>query len=613
MANSTVGSLVGAISPAAASQGFKSDVSHILSTYDEGGVSAIDNMSVIARHPDYRKDFIAAVMESVLKDSAISSGAASNDPFYSTYSERLEQLLDNSLQSMARESVMTGYAPIQSYAPFMLKRQWVSCVWKDILAADVATSNIIKLQMEQRFIRSGNDLYQIPDVYYNPKVMEKLYNDATGINLKEDPIALPFQNICLIDPQKNTDKTTTYFEEDLVVRNPAETLTHDYTIFKVIFEDKEGKEHVVPTDIKPDLSSHTLINGNNIKCIVKDDATGEIKEIITDDIVGNVDFRTGTVSVISTKGNIKKFCHRGKSVNRFNHRSLTVERTIRPITFYMPESGPRLNAAVTVEEAQDAIALKNTDLYADNVDMMGDVLANLQDIGCKQFVVNSYEVHKNMVEGPFDYKDNFTAEASFNAVPIQNFSITITEWMNQAKEYFERLIEELKYKLTTQDIVINVVCHPSLVRYLKADLNWIFSDQTDVSGVKIAYKVGVTTSNGDRVHIITSTYMSPNEPIRLIVIPTTVEAITIKHVMHSAIIDRGYQNPEEPLVPNVMATQRTLTFEVTPVQGIFTISGRGAHAPDVYNGRLVVENVTPGAGGGNVVVGGGTGTGGAGD
>lgn len=605
MINSTVNSLVGTMSPVAASQAFKDDVAHVIQSYDLQGGSAIDNMPVIARNSRCRRDFVNMVMESVVNDPQLASGDASQDPFYSTYADRLDQLLENSLMEMARESVMTGYAPIQSYAPFMLKRQWVSCVWKDVLAADVAKSNIIKLQMEERWVKDAEgQRYRIPDVYYNKELMAKLFNDATGINLKhgeEDFIDLPLQNECLIDPKKNGNKQ--YFESDIANPN-SETLTHDYTIFEVVFE-IGGKEYRVPCDIKPDLSSHVLINGNNVKCVYEDE-NGEIKSE-TDSIVGNVDFQTGTVSVFSTNGLIKKFRHKGKAANRFNHRSLSVERTIKPLTFYMPESGPRLNAAVTIEEAQDAIVLNNTDLYADNTDMMGDVLANLQDIGIKSFVENSYEVHSKALTGPFGYEDKFTAEGSFNAVPIQNFSIGIDAWMNQAKEYFERVVEELKYKLKTPDIIICAVCHPSLVRYLKADVRWIFSDQTDVSGVKLAYKVGVTNANGDRVHIITSTYMSPEDPVRLIVIPTTTECITFKHIMHSAIIDRGYQNPLEPLVPNVMATQRTLTFEVTPVQGTFTITGRAGntnyvnangfmsgHAPNEYNGAFVVNNTTAG-------------------
>lgn len=581
-----VDSLVGTASPMSTNQQFKDDIASIYASYANEGVNIFDSLGTISQDQNLRQAFIDMAVESVENDNVFHTGDASADPFYSTYSDRLKQLEENSLLQMARESVMTGYAPIQSYAPFLIKRQWVSCVWKDVLMADVAKSPIVKLQMEQRWVKDGQgNRYQIPDVYYKKDLMKKLLTDSTGVALKEDKkLDLPFANIDLVE------NSSTYFNESIEVHDKAEVLTHDYTIYKVVFVDNEdSSEHEVYTDIKMDVATGALINGEVTCTIFNDD--GSIKKTLRDIIVGNVDCRNGTVSVFSTTGVVKHFYHKGKSAGRFNHRSLSVERTIKPLTFYMPESGPRLNAAVTVEEAQDAIACGNIDLYADNTDMMGDVLANLQDIDIKMFVDDSFDRNKQSKTGPLGYDECFVEEGSFSAVPIQNFGITIDAWMNQAKEYFERLLANLKYKLKTQNAIVCAVCHPKLVRYLKSDVRWIFNDETSVSGLKINYNVGVTNVDGDRVHIITSMYKAPEEGVRLIVIPTTTECVTFKHLMYSVIVDRGYRNPLEPLVPNVMSTQRTLTFEVTPVQGDFLITGTEAHAPTAYNGSIIA-NVT---------------------
>ena len=151
--------------------------------------------------------------------------------------------------------------------------------------------------------------------------------------------------------------------------------------------------------------------------------------------------------------------------------------------------------------------------------------------------------------------------------------------MADAKEYFERFLEELKLKLKTPEVTVVCVCHPTLVRYIRADVKWIFTDQTDVSGLKIQYNLGITTINGDRVHLISCQYLSPEDGIQTILIPTTSELITFKNVFYSVIVDRGYRNPKEQLVPNIMATQRTLTFDIIPVQGRFYIDGRTATPP----------------------------------
>ena len=591
--NSTT--IVGNTTPSYNSQGFKEDISHIFEAYQLEGVNITTDMDAINRSDAAKREFIDACLESVSASSALTNGDAVDDPFYGNYSERLDQLISNSMLDMAREAVMTGYSPIQSYAPFMIKKQWVACVWKDVLMTEVTSNPIIKIQMEKRWVKDleGNR-YQIPDVYYQKDIMKKLLEDSTGIPLLEDPIELPMQGICLIDPSKNTDTSKKYIKDGFHVVDPANSLTHDIHIWKVIFSD-DSKEYPVACDIKVDVSTGSFVKGDVTCTIMNDDGT--VKKILKDTIVGSVDFTTGTISVFASYGKIKKICLRGKTANRFNHRSLDVERTIEPLTYYMPESGPRLNSAVTIEEAQDAIALGKIDMFADNVDMMGDVLANLQDIDLKMFVDTSFETQKAAVNGPFGY-GNLIEEGSFNAVPIQGYGINITDWMTQGKEYFERTLENLKYKLNTSSAIIMCVCHPSLVRYLKADVRWIFTDSTDISGLKISYNVGVSTANGDRMHIVTSSYMSPDEGVKILVIPTTTECITFKSLMYSIIVDRGYKHPLEPLVPNVMSTQRYLAFEVVPVQGRFTIEGRELTSPSKYSGTFEVTQAQSGVAGG---------------
>lgn len=585
--NSTT-NIVGNTTPTYSNRGFKEDIAHIFEMYAQEGVNITSDMDAINRSDSAKSEFLSACVESVNSSNALTSGDAMEDPFYGNYAERMEQLINNSMLDMAREAVMTGYSPIQSYAPFMIKKQWVACVWKDVLMTEITSNPIVKLQMEQRYVKDleGNR-YPIPDVYYKKDIMKKLLEDSTGVPLKEDPITLPMQGICLIDPSKNTDTTTTYIKDGFTLRDPANSLTHDIHVFKVIFSDG-GKEYPVPCDIKVDVATGAFVKGSVVCTILKDDGT--VDKTLKDEIVGSVDFTTGTISLFASYGKVTKVCLRGKTANRFNHRSLDVERTIEPLTYYIPESGPRLNSAVTIEEAQDAIALGKIDMFADNVDMMGDVLANLQDIDYKMFIDTSWDTQQEVKRGPFGY-ENLTEEGRFNTVPTMGYGINITDWMTQGKEFFERTLENLKYKLNTSSAIVMCVCHPSIVRYLKADVRWIFTDSTDVSGLKISYNVGVTTANGDRMHIVTSSYMSPDEGVKILIIPTTSECITFKSLMYSIIVDRGYRHPLEPLVPNVMSTQRYLAFEVVPVQGRFYFDGRETTSPSKYNGTFEVTQV----------------------
>jgi hypothetical protein len=172
------------------------------------------------------------------------------------------------------------------------------------------------------------------------------------------------------------------------------------------------------------------------------------------------------------------------------------------------------------------------------------------------------------------------AEGGFNTLPYETYNGRITEWMKDAREYFERMIAALKIKLRSQNMLFVAVAHPNTIRFLQDGINWVFSDDTQISGVKLSYNFGIYTSAQDRVHVVTSMRVNEDEGIRFIGIPLTQELITFKHYKYNTVIDRNYRNPLYTLVPNIMCTQRTLTFEILPIQGVMKIEGRDLFSPD---------------------------------
>lgn len=605
--DSTKTKVVGNVGESDGSYGFKSEIVNTFEQYAAEGVNIATDLPTILATPSTAQQFVDVVTESVSSSPSLSKEGASDDPFYSNYAERLAQLAENSNREIVRESVMTGYAPIVAYAPFFLKKQWISCVWKDVLLTEVPNNPVINYQFQKRYIKDmAGNRYEIPDIYYNKAAMQKLLAESTGVALKEDPIPLTVtRNLNLVDTSKNADPTVTYLEDGFVTRDLANALNPDMYICGVVVTDANGTTHALPAQIMLDITTHNFMNGH-IKYEVKD-ANGNVTETIEDTLIGNVDFDKSTITVMSTKGTatsaVTAIKLRGKTSNRFNHRSLDVERRVERIERIMPESGPRLNSAVTIEEAADALAIGNIDMFADNCDMMGNALANLEDIEIKSFMDNSYDAQKAAdAAGIVDNNGytNLIVEGRFNTIPFGGYGQNITNWMQDAKEYFERILEKLKYKLNTSQCLVTCVCHPSLIRFIKNDVRWVFTNETNIAGLKLQYDFGVTTSNGgDRVHFVTSRYMSPEEGIRLVLIPTTTELITYKHLKYSVTVDRGYRNPLEPLVPNIMATQRTLTFEIIPVQGKMMIDGREMESPANVGYSTVVHQTLEEVTGGN--------------
>ena len=567
--------IVGKILHSDSDMGFKSEVKGVFESYQAQGINLIQDLPSVIANPSSKQAFIGTATESMSDSVLMTNSVASKDPFYGSYVNCVEQLLDNTLDSIATESIMTGYAPIVAYNPFFLKKQWIDCVFKDVLMTEIPKTPVINIGFERRYAKDseGNE-YPLPEALYDDEITKKLLDEATGLNIKEDPIDINLlKGLSLIDP--------TYIP-GVVAGDHTVELTPGLTVISATVKDTSGTDHKVAMNMTVDITTHNFVNGK-VSYKVIDPATSEVTETIEDELVGRVDFKKGTVTLMSTSGATTHVVLRGKTANRFNQRSLSVERRVEHIQKVMPESGPRLNTAVTIEDAADALALQNIDIIADNINVMGATLANFEDAEINMFLKQSFQAQKDGLANFVAYdelKDNIMiAESTFNAMGYDTFAGRLTEWMKDAREWFERTISALKTKLRSSNVMIVAVAHPNLIRFLQDGINWVFSDDTQISGVKLSYQFGIYTSAQDRVHIVTTMRMNEDDGIRFLVIPLTNELITYKHYKYNVMIDRNYRNPVYQLTPNILATQRTLTFEILPVQGVMHIEGRDMHSP----------------------------------
>ena len=567
--------VIGNISSSDSNAGFKNEIKAVFESYSQQGVDLVNDLGSIITSPRSKQEFIGALTESMSDSPLFTNPACVNSAFYGNYVDRVDQLMSNTLDTIATESVMTGYAPIVAYNPFFLKKQWIDCVFKDILMTEIPKTPVVEFGFERRYLKDleGHE-YPLPESLYDDELVKRLMNASTGLSIKEDPIEIGLcKALSLIDP--------TYIPGVIAGDHTVE-LTAGITICAVKMTDSEGTSHDVPVNIAVDVSTHNFVKGA-IKFDVLDE-DGEVKETLEDELVGKVNFKDGKVTVMSTSGVVTHVCFRGKTANRWNQRSLDVVRRVEKIEKVMPESGPRLNAAITIEDAADALALQNIDIIADNINIMGATLANFEDAEIKNFLKESFEAQKRGNAAGIVYnelgEDSLIVEAGFNTLPYDGFTNNITDWMKDAREYFERVISALKLKLRTTNIMIIAYANPNIIRFLQDGINWVFSDDTQISGVKLSYNFGIYTSAQDRVHILTSMRMSEDEGIHFLVIPLTQELITFKHYKYNVCIARDYRNPLYQLVPNIMCTQRTLNWEVFPVAGNMTINGRDLFSPE---------------------------------
>lgn len=567
--------VVGNISMSDNDYGFKNEIKAVFESYTQQGIDLINSLPAIIASPQSKTEFIGALTESMTNSPLYTNPACASAPYFNNYADRVDQLLSNTLDSIATESVMTGYAPIVAYNPFFLKKQFIDCVFSAVLMTEIPKTPVVEFGFEKRYLKDleGNE-YPLPECLYDDELVKTLMDAATGLNIKEDPVEIgKCRDLSLIDP--------TYIPGVIAGDHTVE-LTPGIHIFQVLMNDSEGKAHEVPVNITVDVSTHNFVKGSIKFDVLAED--GEVKETLTDEVIGKVNFKDGKVTVMSATGVVTHVCFRGKTANRFNQRSLDVVRRVEKMEFTMPESGPRLNSAITIEDAADALALQNIDIIADNINVMGATLANFEDASIKSFIVQSFEAQKKGNAAGVKYNElgdnTMIVEGSFNTIPYDGYAYKITDWMKDSREYFERIISALKLKLRSQNVMIVAVANPNIIRFLQDGINWVFSDNTEISGVKLAYNFGIYTSAQDRVHILTSMRMNEDEGIRFVVIPLTQELITFKHWKYNVCIDRNYRHPLYSLVPNVMCTMREKTIEVFPVAGQMLINGRELFSPE---------------------------------
>lgn len=569
-----------------ADYGFKQEVAQAFESYGAHGVNLSTDFGKIIESPTARAEFLDNVLESLTDCPAFTSSECANAPFYNNYVDRIRALEENSMDRVAMESAVLGYAPIVAYNPFFLKKQWISTIFKDVLMTEIPPSPVINYAAEKRYLKAlDGTRYPIPDVFYDDSIMRELIGQSTGNAITSDMIDINLmKGLDLIDP--------TYIP-GVIKDDPAVELTQDLRIVKVRLKTTAGDTIDVPVNITVDVTTHNFVKGD-IKYDVLG-ADGQVGETIEDKIIGDVNYVNGTITVMSVMGKVTHVGLAGKIANRWNDRSLDTVREVEQIQFVMPESGPRLNSSITVEDAADALVLQKIDVIADNVDIMGRTLAELEDFEIRDFLNNSFEAQKNAgsMATSFLNEASLIVEGGFDALPYETYTHNISDWMKDAREYFERVLAGLKMKLKSPDVIVVCVAHPNVIRFLQNGINWVFTEDTTISGVKISYQFGIYTSAQDRVHVITSMYMKEDDGLRFVVIPLTKELITFKHFKYNTVIDRNYRNPLHPLTPNIMVTHRTLTAEVLPVQGKMTISGR-----DMFSPTTLTRTTTGGPGGG---------------
>lgn len=544
-------------------QDFKDGVKTLYEGFNSvAQLDGITDLVKIMKTEVLREDFKERLLGDVLKEEF-------DDPYYNLLPAKVEQLYENSMLELVAEAAGIGQmSPIVGVTPPMLKKNFLECHAKDIVMTEIPDKPIIKVDFERKFLKDkeGNKHY-IPEIFYNDD-----YKEIAG-KCKGKPIDASWY---IKEGQVQNTEQDNELKEGIRIQDfnileasggsltTRDSLGYDFGIVGVkILVDSDNVKIISGLDIQPDFGANNVFS-YRIK-------TDNVEDII----VGQVDQYYGKVSVSSTAGKIVAVQFGGHLSNENNTESIELDREIERKEWKIGEA-ERINTGLTLEKIKDSKALLNIDLTAETIADMSTVLTQFEDSSILSFVDNSLETWKNKKELPFGYTDGFVEVGKFDCEPPSGSVATQSMWINtELKFRLNRLIDALKGKLKTSDIMFVVYGNPVNIALLQEDVRWIVDEETKVGGIQLDYKFGVMNSSKDRIHVISSMKVAKSKGIRIVAYPTSKETITFKNYKYSVNIENAYRNPLTPLTPNVMGASRYLTTEVLPIQGQLQLLNSG--------------------------------------
>lgn len=533
---------------------FKENLKCMLENFRSAySLDGINDITQILRNDVVKEDYKSQLMEDVLNESY-------QDPYLDMSASKIEQLFENSAYEILRESHSGQLAPVVGLSLPILKKNYLECHAKDIVMTEVPTKPIIRVAFERKFLKDkkGNKYY-IPEIFYDQRHTE-IMDLAKGKPITDEwyPTSgtLPVQDLNVLELSGGTLET-------------RDALGYDFCIDAVKIKttsslDAEEIKTVQGLQIKPDMTYGSFTY--RVK------ATGGNGVVVEDILTGQVDFYSGQVSVASTAGLITQVQFAGHLSNRNNINTLEVDRERTVKDWNIPE-GVYLNTGLTTDRIKDTNVLFDIDLTSETISDMATTLTHDEDGRVLKFLDESLDRWRGRKDLPFGYEEGFTETYEFSATPTSQVLVTQSNYIaSELKFNLERMVDTLKEKLKTSDIMFVAYGNPAVITLLQDGVRWVVSEDTKIGGIQLDYRFGVMTSIKDRIHVVSSMKVPRSKGIRLVAYPLSKETITFKHYKYSLTIENTYRNPNTPLTPNIMATSRYLTTELLPVQGEYLIT-----------------------------------------
>ena len=587
-------------------EGFKASLKEAFESFENTyQINPMQHMSQIVSSSTMWEDFKDKVFGDVIESSSNSSFdhyASGNDEYTAMHAEKLSQMAENSRMVAATEASNVGMlSPIVTATMPILKKEYILNQFKDMVHTIVTDTPIIKYAYERRFLKdaAGNKKY-FPECFYDGSYAEFTDQSIGKLVTKafQATSAGQLSQFNVLEASGGSlsrrDALASDFSIDgirITVPSSADTVNGEVV-------------ELTGLDIRPDFATKSF--NNTVEVPSKLDGVTAPTKIF---IYGMIDFYTGIVNISIATDNASidldsAFVQFGGHLSNANNDAiieLDKERENRQFTISEKE---RFNAGLTLERIKEEKALANIDVTVEMVSDMSDVAAQTSDSNIQRFLeesfVNTQAVEQTRIFQPMGYNFQFADAFEFDLEAPGPYMVPESEWRSkQIRYYFERVLSYLKTKLRDERIMFAVSANTYVMELLTAtdsDIKWVLNTNSNVGGVQLDYKFGVSTVAGTRVQFISSQKETSSKGFRIVVIPLTDTVITYRQYQFSFNIETSYRNPITPNTPNIMCAQRYENVSVLPIQSNFYIkqyreNNLGTSPQAVYKKWMSVHNL----------------------
>lgn len=461
--------------------------------------------------------------------------------------ENLNILYDNARLRLLSEANTAGIQEVAGLSIPTIRKMWARIAIKHAMPTQAVTSPRFLVSFTKAYIIDSQGVkHELPDAinHYNENIAELP-------RLSDEYIELPMTDVDLFryakEPyvasvEKHDSLDKVFYIEKIFVEAPVLTKDDGTTV--------TGEDQEILVHFKTDM--YATIKGTVNIPVVTTDANGVVTKHgeVTDFIFATVDYATGIMTCVSTKGLIKKISLDARLSQETNEYGESVSFDIdnKDINIGV---GMHLNAPLPIEWLQDTMAVYNIDGASEVVDLMSQVFAQKLELEIYNFLVKSIQVNKISYIG------------EFSLIPSAGYNGTPKMWREELKTVIDYYATKMKKDCKFHGGKF-VIIGSGIDTMILPNVSWSFNHtSSQMSGVDVSFNIGAMS--GNNVFEIVSSDLVPDGALIMMFVPGIDRMLTYKYYPYTFNVEKGYRDPNFQNVPSLMMTKRHTIEEFTPL------------------------------------------------